>query len=170
MIKVSPAYASKLVKQKNEQMRVLLSQERETATTTACLDEDVTELRKVYDFATTQRQMDALNHDIIKLKHAINVFNTTTELPGLGYTIDAALVRMKMLSSKRDRLANMKRIQPVTRQSAGYGKSQPEYVYRNYDAKDIEVEYKKTEEELTSIQLALDKANLDSTIEVDIEK
>lgn len=170
MIKVSPAYASKLVKQKNEQMRVLLSQERETATTTACLDEDVTELRKVYDFAATQRQMDALNDDIIKLKHAINVFNTTTELPGLGYTIDAALVRMKMLSSKRDRLANMKRIQPVTRQSAGYGKSQPEYVYRNYDAKDIEVEYKKTEEELTSIQLALDKANLDSTIEVDIEK
>lgn len=170
MIKVSPAYASKLVKQKNEQMRVLLSQERETATTTACLDEDVTELRKVYDFATTQRQMDALNDDIIKLKHAINVFNTTTELPGLGYTIDAALVRMKMLSSKRDRLANMKRIQPVTRQSAGYGKSQPEYVYRNYDAKDVEAEHKKTEEELTSIQLALDKANLDSTIEVDIEK
>ena len=88
MIKVSPAYASKLVKQKNEQMRVLMSQERETATTTACLDEDVTELRKVYDFAATQRQMDALNDDIIKLKHAINVFNTTTELPGLGYTID----------------------------------------------------------------------------------
>ena len=170
MIKVSPAYASKLVKQKNEQMRVLLSQERETATTTACLDEDVTELLKVYDFAATQRQMDALNDDIIKLKHAINVFNTTTELPGLGYTIDAALVRMKMLSSKRDRLANMKRIQPVTRQSVGYGKSQPEYVYRNYDAKDVEVEYKKTEEELTSIQLALDKANLDSTIEVDIEE
>ena len=77
---------------------------------------------------------------------------------------------MKMLSSKRDRLANMKRIQPVTRQSVGYGKSQPEYVYRNYDAKDVEVEYKKTEEELTSIQLALDKANLDSTIEVDIEE
>lgn len=169
MIKVSPAYASKLVKQKNEQMRVLLSQERETATTTACLDEYVTELRKVYDFAATQHQMDALNDDIIKLKHAINVFNTTTELPGLGYTIDAALVRMKMLSSKRDRLANMKRIQPVTRQSVGYGKSQPEYVYRNYDAKDVEAEYKKTEEELTSIQLALDKANLDSTIEVDIE-
>ena len=170
MIKVSPAYASKLVKQKNEQMRVLLSQERETATTTACLDEDVTELRKVYDFAATQRQMDALNDDIIKLKHAINVFNTTTELPGLGYTIDAALVRMKMLSSKRDRLANMKRIQPVTRQSVWYGKSQPEYVYRNYDAKDVEAEHKKTEEELTSIQLALDKANLDSTIEVDIEE
>ena len=142
MIKVSPAYASKLVKQKNEQMRVLLSQERETATTTACLDEDVTELRKVYDFAATQRQMDALNDDIIKLKHAINVFNTTTELPGLGYTIDAALVRMKMLSSKRDRLANMKRIQPVTRQSVGYGKSKPEYVYRNYDAKDVELSTK----------------------------
>lgn len=170
MIQISPAYASKLVKQKNDQVRAILALERETSTTTAYLDEDVSELRGVYDFSETQRQLEALNCDILKLKHAINVFNTTAVLPGLGYTIDAALVRMRMLSVTRDRLAAMMRVQPVIRKSSGYGKAQAEYVYRNYEAKDAEAAYQKTVAELTAIQMALDKANLDTTIEVDIEE
>lgn len=168
-MQISPAYASKLIKQKNEQIRLLLAQEKETATTTACADEDVGYLRVVYNFGVTQGELDSLNDEIVKLKHAINVFNTTTVLPGLGYTIDAALVRMKMLSEKKERLGAMKRVQPTTRlPSMGYGKAKPEYRYRNYEAKDVEREYRKAEKELTDIQIALDKANLESRIDVDV--
>ena len=38
----------------------------------------------------------------------MNVFNTTTMLEGFGFTIDEALVRMAMLTKKKQRLAQMK--------------------------------------------------------------
>ena len=168
-MKITPAYASKLVRQKNEQIRQILAQEREISTTTACGDEDVTELRGQYDFSAFQSKIEKLNREVVALKHAINEFNVTTVLPGLDYTIDAALVRMKILNDQKQRLAVMKGIQPVTRRSGGFGNKQPEYTYRNYDASDVERAYEAVESELTSIQMALDKANLDSTITVDIE-
>lgn len=168
-MKITPAYASKLVRQKNEQIRQILAQEREISTTTACVDEDVTELRQQYDFTAFQSKIEKLDREVVALKHAINVFNVTTVLPDLNYTIDAALVRMKILNDQKQRLAVMKGVQPVTRRSGGFGNKQPEYTYRNYDASDVERAYDAVESELTSIQMALDKANLDSTITVDIE-
>lgn len=164
---ISPAYASKLIRQKNEQIRLLLAQEKEMSTTTACLDEDVTELRSQYDFSSFQEKVETLNCEIVALKHAINMFNISTVLPELGYTIDAALVRMKILSDQKMRLAAMKRVQPITRISGGYSNKQPEYVYRNYNSADVERAYEAVESELTNIQLALDKANLESIITVE---
>ena len=168
-MQISPAYASKLIRQKNEQIRLLLAQEKELSTTTACLDEDVTKLRGQYNFSTFQKKVETLNREVVALKHAINLFNISTVLPGLGYTIDAALVRMKILSDQKMRFATMKRVQPVTRIGSGYGNKQPEYVYRNYDSADVERAYDAVESELTDIQLALDKANLESTITVEFE-
>ena len=167
-MQISPAYASKLIRQKNEQIRQLLAQEKEMSTTTACLDEDVTELRSQYDFQTFQEKVETLNREVVALKHAINLFNVSTVLPGLGYTIDAALVRMKILSDQKTRFAAMKRVQPVSR-IGGYGNKQPEYIYRNYEATDVECAYETVESELTNIQFALDKANLESVITVNFE-
>lgn len=169
MMKTSPAYASKLIKQKMEAVRELLSIEQQTATTTACVDEQVDELRNAYDFKATQEKIDKLNDDIIKIKHAINLFNTTYILPGLGYSIDMALVKMKMLSDKKIRMGRMKAVRPVVRNGTGFGNTQPEYTYRNYEAEDAVAEYDKTVDELTKIQLALDEANLQAVIEIDAE-
>lgn len=167
-MQISPAYASKLIRQKSEQIRLLLAEERETSTTTACLGENVDEMRQQYDFDSMQAKIEALNKDILVLKHCINEFNVTTILPGTNYTVDAALVRMKMLSDMKARLGNMKQIQPVTRHSGGYGNKQPEYVYRNFKAEDVSKAYADVESELTTIQLALDKVNLESVLSVDI--
>lgn len=168
-MQISPAYASKLVRQKSDQIRVLLAEERETSTTTACVGEDVSEMRNQYDFEDMQDKIEALNRDILKLKHSINQFNVTTVLPGTDYTVDAALVRMKMLSDMKARLANMKQMQPVVRHSGGFGNKQPEYTYRNFEAADVSQAYTNVETELTNIQLALDKVNLESVLTVDIE-
>lgn len=168
-MQISPAYASKLVRQKSDQIRVLLAEERETSTTTACVNEDISEMRSQYDFNAMQSKIEALNQDILKLKHSINEFNVTTILPGTNYTVDAALVRMKMLTDMKARLTNMKQMQPVVRHSGGYGNKQPEYTYRNFDAADASKAFTAAETELTNIQLALDKVNLESILTVDIE-
>lgn len=168
-MQISPAYANKLIHRKRETLRTLYTEEGKTSTTTACLNEDVEALRQRYDFIKTQAQMDQLNDEIVKLKHAINLFNISTVLPGLGYTIDAALVRMKMLSDKKSRLSKMRTVEEVSRTSGGFGSKMPEYTYRNYDVADVEREIKAVDDELTQIQLSLDRANLESMIEVDIQ-
>ena len=169
MMNTSPAYASKLIKQKSEEIRELLFEEQQTATTTACVGEDVDELRKAYDFKATQEKIDKLNDEIVRIKHAINRFNTEHMLPGLGYSIDMALVKMKMLSDKKARMAKMKAVRSVVRNGVTYGNSQPEYTHRNYEAEDAAAEYEKTADELTKLQLALDEANLKSIIELDVD-
>lgn len=166
-MEISPAYASKLIKKKNEEIRVLLAEEQKTSTTTACVGEDVEELRHVYNFAETQKEIEILQNDILNLKHAINEFNVNTILPGFNFTIDVALVRMKMLSDRKNRLSFMKQVQPVSRSSGAYIK-QPEYTYRNFDVDEVIREFNATELELTDLQLAIDKANLGSVLDVNI--
>lgn len=166
-MEISPAYASKLVKKKNDEIRALLAEEQKTSTTTACVGEDVEELRHVYNFAETQKQIDILQTDIINLKHAINEFNVTTVLSGFNFTIDVALVKMKMLSDRKNRLSFMKQMQPVARSSGAFGK-QPEYTYRNFDVDEVMKEFNATELELTDLQLAIDKANLSSVLNVNL--
>lgn len=169
-VSMSPAYASKLIKQKNAEIKDILISEKETSTTRAFAEEDVTQLRKVYSFSFTQEHLELLRQDILSLKHAINQFNVTTVLPDLGYTIDCALVRMKMLSEQKEKLAGMMRVQPVTRQNLTFGNGKPEFIYRNYEDRDVREAYEKVDAELTQIQLALDKQNLDSIIEVELSK
>lgn len=169
-VSMSPAYASKLIKQKNAEIKDILISEKETSTTRAFAEEDVTQFLKVYSFSFTQEQLERLRQDILSLKHAINQFNVTTVLPDLGYTIDTALVRMKMLSEQKEKLAGMMRVRPVTRQNLTFGNGKPEFIYRNYDDREVQNAYEKVDAELTQIQLALDKQNLDSIIEVELSE
>lgn len=163
---ISSAYANKMIKQKREEIFELINAERENSTTTAVSDEDVTALRKMYNFKDTQDKINILNADILSLKHAINVFNATYVLPELGYTIDVALVKMSMLTEQKARLGRMKIVPEITRKKQLYGANKPEYIYRNYDDKEVQKEYDKVVNELTKIQLELDKANLLNSLEV----
>lgn len=110
--------------------------------------------------------MDALNDKIAKLRHGINVFNTTTKLEGFDFTVDESLVRMAMLTEKKNRLSRMKGVRELTR-SGGY-RAEPEFTKRNYDAALVENEYRKTSDELVRLQMALDKANMSIEFDVDI--
>ena len=116
-----------------------------------------------------QQQMDALNQKIAVLRHAVNVFNTTTVLEGFGFTIDEALVRMAMLTKKKQRLAQMKQVPSLVRTSPGYGSNTPEMTCRNYDAEQVEQEYRRVSDQLTALQLTLDRANLLLEFEVELE-
>ena len=61
--------------------------------------------------------MDALNDKIANLRHGINVFNTTTKLEGFDFTVDESLVRMAMLTEKKNRLSRMKGVRELVRNS-----------------------------------------------------
>ena len=122
-MKLTSAGANKMIKAWNEDLEGLLKKEEAESRTTYGINEEP--LPANYDFARMQQQMDALNQKIAVLRHAVNVFNTTTVLEGFGFTIDEALVRMAMLTKKKQRLAQMKQVPSLVRTSPGYGSNTP---------------------------------------------
>ena len=77
-----------------------------------------------------------------------------------------SLVRMAMLTEKKNRLSRMKGVRELVRNSVY--RSEPEFTKRNYDATLVEAEYRKTSDELVRLQMALDKANMSIEFDVDI--
>ena len=82
------------------------------------------------------------------------------------FTVDESLVRMAMLTEKKNRLSRMKGVRELVRNSVY--RSEPEFTKRNYDATLVEAEYRKTSDELVRLQMALDKANMSIEFDVDI--
>ena len=151
--------ANKLIKQLQADRDALLVNERNNSTY-SFLSGEATELPE-YKFAEIQEKLDKYAHDIVTLKHAVNRFNLETELPEIGLTIDAALVRMAF------KLNRMRNAQPKSRITTGRGVS--EYTMLNYDLNEVDVKFRSVCDELIAIQQALNIANLTKTFEVDIE-
>lgn len=170
-MKVTSAQASKILKKLNEQHSALLSHEEYTRTFNAATGEDPETLRPEYDFASVQEELAELEQKIRKVKHALNVFNSTQEVPGYGFTIDEMLVYLPQLTKRVAKLSYMKQMLPKSRAAASYGDSRNiiDYIYTNYDIKQAEKAYNDAADELAKAQNALDYVNVTAEFEIDID-
>ena len=110
--------------------------------------------------------VDEMEQKIRRVKHAINVFNTTHTVPGFDLTIDEMLVLIPQLTKRKNKLAEMKEKLPKTREQT-YGKSNiVDYRYINYDSNEAASEYEKAAELLSRAQTALDTVNNTETLEI----
>lgn len=157
--------ANKMVKQLQADKLALQAKEAQDSSYSYLNGE--TPEKPEYDFAATQETLRQYDDKIIKLKHAINVFNCTTQLEGLDMTIDAALVRMAMLSNEKNKLNSMRTAQKKSRITTLRGVS--EFTELNYAVEDAQARYEEISKELLAIQQALNIANLTKTFEVDID-
>ena len=87
-MKMTSAQAAKLLRQWNESLKALQRREENTKTFLASLGEDLESVRPEYDYAAMQAEQAAIEANIRKLKHTLNVFNTTTVIPEFEMTID----------------------------------------------------------------------------------
>ena len=170
-MKYTSAEAGKLVKRIEMEIARLLTGERKSSVFNAASTENVEELRPEYDFAETQARLEELQEMLRKVKHAINAFNLSHELPGFeGVTIDQALIYIPMLRNRKSTLLNMAGRLPRERVNDRFsGGNFIDYTIINYDIKDVEKKYNELEEELTKMQLALDTINSTETMEIDVE-
>lgn len=157
--------ANKLVKQLQADKAAIQTKEAQNASYSYLNGE--TPEKPEYDFAETQAALRRYDDKIVKLKHAINVFNCTTQLDGLDMTIDAALVRMAMLNNEKTKLNSMRMSQKKSRMTTLRGVS--EFTEINYAIEDAQTRYDEVSRELLAIQQALNIANLTKTFEIDIE-
>ena len=167
MSTMTSAVANKLLRKYNEELQRKYNEESQCSTYTEV--EGVNPLIPSYNFSEVRSDIKQLMDKIRKLKHAINVFNTTTVLQKFDMTIDEVLVYMSMLSKEKVRLEKM--IVPNTKViNTGFSarNNVVEYTVYNYDVKDVRDKYDDVCELITTLQLELDLTNSTVTFDVDV--
>ena len=167
-MQLTSAEASKMLRKLNEERMTLLNMEAKTKTYVASTNEDASSLAPEYSYPDTAKALADLDSKIRKVRHAINVFNTTHTVGDSGMTIDEVLVAMPQITDRRDKLLRMKDRLPKTRLRTTPGVNVVEYEYTNYNINDVKKDYDDLSAQLTSLQLALDKVNNMEKMEIDI--
>ena len=169
-MKYTSAEAAKVLRKLNEDYSALLNKENQSRSFLASGGEDVESVRPEYSFAQTQGALIEIEGRIRKLQHAINVFNTTTAVPGFDMTVDQMLVLIPQLTGQKNRLYSMKSVLPKTREKSGYGSNSSiiDYRYANYEIADVEKEYERIADLLARAQTALDALNNSATLDIDL--
>ncbi|MGN1190518.1 MAG: hypothetical protein ACI4SL_09015 [Candidatus Ornithospirochaeta sp.] len=167
MRKMTSAEIAKTIKGLDHECAQLLQREREACVYTIANGEDPNEARPDYDYSQVQNKIASLQEETRRLRHSLNVFNTTQVVPGFDMTIDQMLVYIPQLNQKVQKLDTMRSRFQKTRKDAGSFTSFWEYECCNYDVKKAEADYKVAAEELRRAQNILDKLN--STVEIELD-
>lgn len=169
-MKCTSAEAAKLLRKLNEEVENLEDQEVRTRQFNAAIGEDIESVRPAYDYTDTQRKLDELQAKIRTVKHALNCFNSTTEVPGFGMSIDQLLVYIPQLSRRKQKLAMMSSCLPKERAKvSGLGSQIIDYRYANYDIEAVKADYQNVSDELAKAQTALDLVNTTMAMEIEID-
>ena len=167
-MKYSSAEAAKILRKLNEDQVALKEKEDKSSVFIVAIEEDVDSVRPAYNYVEVNAKLEELEKKVRIVKHAINTFNLTTEVPGFNMTVDQMLVYIPQLSEKKRRLARMAARLPKERcNSSGYGgKTIVEYQYANYDIDQAEKDLTAISDELARAQTALDVVNNTPSIEL----
>lgn len=163
------AEASKLLRKLTDEKEALIVNENQSKTYVVATTENKEELRPDYDYNITSTKLNEINDKILKIKHAINLFNVTHEVPETnGLTIDQVLIAMPQLNERKDKLSKMKNRLPKFRSRNNIGSNIIEYDYVNYDINQVSNDYNEICEKISKMQLELDKINNTDKMEIDV--
>ncbi len=166
---ITSAKAAKMLRQLNDELHTLQVREGKTKTFVAALQEDIESVRPKYNFKEMRDAQAEVERKIRKLKHALNVFNTTTVVLDFDMTIDEMLVFLPQLNKQCSLLSGMRDAMPKVRVSSGYSGNSAilDYQYTNYDIEEANKLYIELSDILAKAQTALDLIN--STVEFEID-
>ncbi len=171
-MKVTSAYANKLLKQLSEDKDYWVNKENLSSTYTASVTE--TPVIPEYDYAEVAAKITKIDNQICAIKHAINKANVNSSIPvgDKELSADTILVAMAQLNRRKDILDRMRKQMPQTRMDSplyGSSKAAPEYRYINYDLDLVKKDYEAINKEIMDLQMALDKHNQTFEFEIDVE-
>ena len=166
-MKVTSAEANKLIKQLKDQYRLLYTQEGNVVSFIAATTESIEDVRPPYDYAEMAAKYDEIDRKIRKIKHALNVFNSTTLVEGFNMTIDEMLVFLPQATDRLRKLATMLS-KPAKSRAENTGRTAIiEYEYLNYDLAKVQKDYDDLMDMKNRALTALDVVN--NTVPFEIE-
>lgn len=167
-MKCTSAEAGKMLRKLMEEKSSIEMREYSGKEFLAAVGEDLESVRPDYDFAKTQSALAEVERKIRKLKHALNVFNSTTVIHEFDMTIDEMLVYIPQLTARKNKLSSMKDKLPKIREQSRTNSSILDYRYLNYDVNEVAAEYEKVSDTLAKAQNALDAVNMTMTLDFEL--
>lgn len=164
-MRVTSSQAAKLIRGLMDEQKRIKEKENKASVFVAATDEKLEDARPQYDYAETQNRLAELEARVRRIKHAVNIFNTTTEVPGFGMTVDAFLAYIPQLSERKKKLEMMAERLPKERETFGVA-NKIEYRYANYDIEQVQRDLNAVSDELARAQTALDTVNNTETLEL----
>ena len=130
----------------------------------AAVGEKLDDVRPDYNFEETKECIEIIDNQILAIKHAINLFNSSTIVGDTGLTIDQVLIKLGMLTERKQKFARMRSTQEKRRsQITG---NVIDYIYANFDIEAADMAYEEADAELKHLQTALDLVNNTVTFEI----
>lgn len=165
-MQMTSAQANKLLKKLNDDKNFLLNQERSFNNYVVALGE--TPVIPEFNFVENATKINDIDCQIRKIKHSINVANSTHgfTINNKTITIDEALIYMAQLTTYKKRFDILRQCQPKKRLESFAAKT-PEYQCINYEIKDAQEKYELADKTLTELQLKLDEYNQTVLFDVD---
>ena len=166
-MKVTSAEANKMIRQLRDQKELLFTQEKNVISFVAATTENVEEVRPAYSYEEMAAKFDEIDRKVRKIKHALNVFNSTTVVDGFDMTIDEMLVFLPQATDRLRKLAVMLS-KPAKSRAENTGRTAIiEYEYLNYDLAKVQKDYDDLMDMKNRALTALDVVN--NTIRFEIE-
>ena len=162
-MKITSAYANKLLKSLTDEKSYWEAKEVASRTYVAAVGEEP--VIPEYDYTAVSATLKEIDRKTVIIKHALNLANATAKIP-VGDTemsVDSILVRMT--------LDVMRKCLPKMRESSHAFSSRnavPEYRYTNYDPELVKQDYERISGEIMEMQIALDRYNQTFLFEADI--
>lgn len=162
------AQAAKLLSKLQQDYDGLVAWEENAKTFLASLGEDVESVRPSYNYEEIHARLTDLEAKIRRVKHAINLFNTTAVIPEFDMTVDEMLVYLPQLSQKKAKLKEMANTMPKSRCKKLDRSNIIDYQYINYDLEQVKADLDRVTETLSNAQLALDQINHTKAFAIDL--
>lgn len=170
-MKMTSAYANKLLKGFEEDKAFWVNKETSSCTYVVAVGEEP--VVPEYDYTEVANAIEKLDDKIAIIKHALNLSNATAKVVvgDTTMTVDTILVKMAQLNKRKSYLDYLRKQLPKSRveqRSYTSRNTGPEYRYINYDLELIKHEYEHVNKTIMDMQMALDIYNQTVQFDVDI--
>lgn len=172
-MKMTSAYANKMLKQLEEEKNYWQEKERDCCTYECA--EGETPVIPEYHYEEVSATLMEMNQKIATIKHALNMQNVNAQIQ-VGdkvMSVDTILVLMAQMNRRKAMLDYLRKIQPKERLQMrmlpGSRNAVPEYRYINFDSEVVKKDYEAVTNQIMEMQMALDHHNQTHLFDIPID-
>lgn len=162
MKKICLAELRKLIKQKEQEAVKLVECLGTDSVTVYSSTED--KLASDFNLNTILTNIDNINSEVQRLKDILSNANNVIKI-NEDLTLYKALIKLAQLNTLKSTLSTMPTIQ-IKRNGTTFRSEIIEFTEANYDVQELKSYLEKVENEISTLQIAIDRANLIGEVEI----